>query len=64
MAETIGKVQPKCYLLDAIDYYIHLESDVNLALDTSYKGLLIYKSKPLDDCYILWTAGTALSNVM
>lgn len=35
MAETVGKVQPNL-LLDAIDYYIHLESDANLALDTSY----------------------------
>ncbi len=35
MAETFGKVQPN-HLLDAIDYYIHLESDANLALDTSY----------------------------
>lgn len=30
------RVQPKCHLLNAIDYYIHLESDANLALDTSY----------------------------
>lgn len=36
MAETVGKVQPKCHLMDAIDYYIHLELDANLALDTSY----------------------------
>lgn len=55
MAETVGKVQPKCHLLDAIEYYIHLELNANLSLDTS-----CWSQRFID----FFKSGTALSNVM